>query len=138
MDEILLATLVGVLCGADDWDVVEFLAREYLPWLKRFLPFKCGIPQAQTFRKVFRLIKPDILESRFASWIASLQEFVRGVTAVDGKRLARLQDGARRERRPSPSFGLRLRGRSSDRATRGGREKQRNQGNPRALGDAGD
>lgn len=87
LDEILLATLVGVLCGADDWDTVELLAREYLTWLKRFLPYKCGIPQAQTFRKVFRLLKPDILERCFASWIASLQEIVRGVVAVDGKTL---------------------------------------------------
>ena len=77
LDEILLATLIGGLCRAADWARVELLAREYRQWLKRFLPYKYGIPQAQTFRKVFRLIKPDILEGGFASWIASLQEIVR-------------------------------------------------------------
>ncbi len=25
LDEILLATLVGVLCGADDWEAIELL-----------------------------------------------------------------------------------------------------------------
>lgn len=87
LDEILLATLVGVLCGADDWEAVELLTREYLAWLKKFLPYKAGIPQAQTFRKVFRLLKPEALERCFAGWVASLQEIVRGVVAVDGKTL---------------------------------------------------
>ncbi len=30
LDEILLATLVGVLCGADDWAAIKLLSREYL------------------------------------------------------------------------------------------------------------
>jgi DDE_Tnp_1-associated len=30
LDEILLATLVGVLCGADDWEGIALLSREYL------------------------------------------------------------------------------------------------------------
>ena len=85
MDEIPLVTLVGVLCVADDWEAIELLSREYLAWLKRFLPYKTGIPHAQTFRKVFRLLKPEVLEQCFASWVASLQEIVRGVVAVDGK-----------------------------------------------------
>jgi hypothetical protein len=87
LDEILLATLVGALCRADDWEAIELLSREYLAWLKRFLLYKTGIPHAQTFRKVFRLLKPEVLEQCFASWVASLQEIVRGVVAVDGKTL---------------------------------------------------
>jgi len=30
LDEILLATLVGVLRRADDWEAIELLSREYL------------------------------------------------------------------------------------------------------------
>ncbi len=87
LDEILLAKLVGVLCGADDFEAVELLTREYLAWLKKFLPYKAGIPQAQTFRKVFRLLKPKSLERCFAAFVASLQEIYRmhtspGVTAT--------------------------------------------------------
>jgi predicted transposase YbfD/YdcC len=63
------------------------LSREYLGWLKQFLPYKFGVPQAQTFRKVFRVLQPAVLEQRFASWFASLQEIVRGVIAIDGKTL---------------------------------------------------
>ena len=87
LDEVLLATLVGVLCGADDWDAIELLSREYLPWLKQFLPFKRGVPKAQSFRKIFRLLPPKILEERFATWVSSLRDIVRGVVAIDGKTL---------------------------------------------------
>jgi hypothetical protein len=87
LNEVLLVTLVGVLCGADDWDVIELLGREYLPWLKQFLSFKQGIPQAQMLRKVFRLLPPKVLEERFAEWVASLREIAREVVAIDGKTL---------------------------------------------------
>lgn len=92
LDEILLATLVSVVCGADDWDRVEDYASESLDWLRRFLPFAEGVPSAQTFRKVFRLLDPDALERGFASWAASLRrsgETESGarpeVIAIDGK-----------------------------------------------------
>ncbi|MGH7784642.1 MAG: ISAs1 family transposase [Candidatus Binatia bacterium] len=87
LNEILLATLVGVLCGADDWEAIELLSREYLAWLKQFLPYKYGVPQAQTFRKVFQLLNPTALEKCLASWVASLQDVVHGVIAIDGKTL---------------------------------------------------
>jgi len=95
----VLATLVGVLRGADDWDAMELLSREYLPWLKRFLPFKCGVPQARTFRKAFRLLPPKVLEERFAAWVSSLREVVRGVVVA--------------MRRVASSIGLRLRSRTT-------------------------
>ncbi|MFZ0494742.1 MAG: ISAs1 family transposase [Methylocella sp.] len=85
LDEILPTTLVGVLRGADDFEAIELLSREYLAWLRQFLPYKAGIPRAQTFRKVFRLLKPEVLERCLAAWVASLQDIARGVVAVDGK-----------------------------------------------------
>ena len=54
--EVLLATLVGVVCGADDFEGVETIGEAALEWLRRFLPFARGVPTAQTFRNVFRLI----------------------------------------------------------------------------------
>jgi predicted transposase YbfD/YdcC len=87
LNEVLLVALVGVLCGADDWDMIELLGREYLSWLKQFLVFKHGIPQDQTLRKVFRLLPPNVLEERFAAWVASLREIACEVVAIDGKTL---------------------------------------------------
>jgi len=87
LDEVLLATLVGVVCGADDWDGIEEVATGALDWLRSFLPFKNGIPTAQTLRKVFRLLDPEALQRGFAAWAASLRAEAREVIAVDGKTL---------------------------------------------------
>ena len=39
LDEIFLATLVGVVRGPDDWEGVEEIAKGALDWLCGFLPF---------------------------------------------------------------------------------------------------
>ncbi len=87
LDEVLLATLVGVVCGADDWEGVEEIATGALEWLCDFLPFANGIPTAQTLRKVFRLLDTQALQRGFAAWAASLRAEAREVIAVDGKTL---------------------------------------------------
>jgi predicted transposase YbfD/YdcC len=87
LDEVLLATLVGVVCGADDWEGVEEVAAGALGWLRGFLPFADGIPTAQTLRKVFRLLDTQALQRGFAAWAASLRAQAREVIAVDGKTL---------------------------------------------------
>jgi predicted transposase YbfD/YdcC len=87
LDEVLLATLVGVVCGADDWEGVEEVATGALEWLRGFLPFANGIPTAQTLRKVFRLLDTQALQRGFAAWAASLRAEAREVIAVDGKTL---------------------------------------------------
>lgn len=95
LDEILLTTLVGVVCGADDWEGVEEAATGALDWLRAFLPFENGIATAQTLRKVFRLLDPDALERGFAAWASSMRPLAREVVAVDGKTLrgSRQPDG---------------------------------------------
>jgi predicted transposase YbfD/YdcC len=91
LDEILLTTLVGVVCGADDWEGVEEVAKGSLDWLRRFLPFANGVARAQTLRKVFRLLDARALNRGFATWAASARVGARTSTpeviAVDGKTL---------------------------------------------------
>ena len=87
LDEVLLAALVGVVCGADDWEGVEAVAEGALEWLRGFLPFAEGVPTAQTFRKVFRLLDKQALAESFAAWAASARRVEREIVAIDGKTL---------------------------------------------------
>jgi hypothetical protein len=93
---VLLATLVGVVWGADDWDSVEEVATGALDWLRGFLPFANGTPTGQTMRKVFRLLDTQALQRGFAAWAAALRAAAREVIAVDGKTLRGSGKGARR------------------------------------------
>jgi hypothetical protein len=84
LDEILLSTLTGVVCGADDWEGIEEVAAGALDWLRGFLPFSHGIATAQTLRKVFRLLDPRALEQGFAAWAASVRPLMHEAIAIDG------------------------------------------------------
>ncbi len=83
LDGILLATLSGLLCRCEDFDGIEEFANAEPDWLRQFLPFANGIPTAQGFRKVFRLLNPAALEAAFSGWVRSLQNRPGGVVAVD-------------------------------------------------------
>ena len=85
LDEVLLTTLVGLLCRAEDFDEIEDVCDELLDWLRRFLPFEQGIAPAQTLRRTLARLDPRRLEEVFAAWTASLAGRVRGVVAIDGK-----------------------------------------------------
>jgi predicted transposase YbfD/YdcC len=87
LDEVLLTVLVGLLCRGEDFDEIEIICEEHLSWLRRFLPFRDGIAPAQTLRRVLWALDPAALERAFSSWVASLQEKVSGVVAIDGKTL---------------------------------------------------
>lgn len=87
LDEILFATLVGIVCGADDFDDVESIGLELLDWLRGFLPYRNGIAGAQTFRRFFRMVDPKALEAAFAAWMTGFAPVIRGVVAIDGKTL---------------------------------------------------
>ncbi len=87
LDEVLLTVLVGLLCRGEDFDEIEAVCTELLPWLRRFLPFRTGIAPAQTLRRVLRALDPLSLERAFSSWVARSQDGVCGVVAIDGKTL---------------------------------------------------
>jgi predicted transposase YbfD/YdcC len=88
MDEMLLAALVGVLCGAEDFDDVESIGLELVEWLRGFLPFEHGIAPAQTMRRVFRVVDATAMERLLARWASSLLGPERHRTiAIDGKTL---------------------------------------------------
>lgn len=87
MDEMLLAALVGVLCGAEDFDDVESIGLELVEWLRGFLPFEHGIAPAQTMRRVFRVVDAAAMERLLSRWAASLLGPGRPTIAIDGKTL---------------------------------------------------
>src|SRR5436189_1880666 len=88
LQDILVITILGALCGADTWvELCEFSeAKE--EWLKTFLLLPNGIPSHDTFGRVFSLINPKEFEASFRAWIDSLCIDVSNeIIAIDGKTL---------------------------------------------------
>ena len=88
LQDILVITILGAICGADTWVELCELAEAKEEWLKTFLSLPNGIPSHDTFGRVFSLINPNEFESCFRAWIDSLCiDVTNEIIAIDGKTL---------------------------------------------------
>lgn len=87
LNEILLSTLVGILCGVEDWEEIVMFSCEHIDWFRKFLPYQNGVASAQTFRNIFNSLDNHTFNRCFTSWISSLGVSIKGVVAIDGKTL---------------------------------------------------
>lgn len=86
--DILVITILGAICGADNWSDICDFADAKIDWLKTFLDLPNGIPSHDTFGRVFSLIDPQEFEECFFNWIASLAiDVSKEIIAIDGKTL---------------------------------------------------
>ena len=94
VSEILLVTLLAVICGAEGWQDVENYGKLKIDYLRCYLPYACGIPSDDTVRRFFRAINPDHFKEIFSQWVHSIANVVNAkVIAIDGKSNRRTFDG---------------------------------------------
>jgi predicted transposase YbfD/YdcC len=92
-DEILLVALLALIGGAEGWQDIYYYGQAKLAFLKRFLPFKNGIPTDDTFRRFFRSLDPEHFRDLFVAWVKSIAGQVKAqVIAIDGKASRRSYD----------------------------------------------
>ena len=87
LDEILLLVLCGVISGADGWTSIALYGQKKLELLRRFLPYENGTLSHDQLGILFSRLDMEEFQSCFISWVASLNETLEGVVAVDGKTL---------------------------------------------------
>ena len=91
--DIIVITISGVICGADNWVAIEAFGNAKYEWLAKFLELPKGIPSHDTFRRVFSAMNAAKFEECFINWIRSAIDITQGqVIAVDGKQLRRSYD----------------------------------------------
>ncbi len=94
VEEILLLTFCGMIAGCDSWNDFELFGKTKLDYLKRYLPYKNGVPSDDTLRRFFRVLDSEVFESCFIKWVRSLQiDVANKIIAVDGKTSRRSFDG---------------------------------------------
>ena len=98
LNELLFATLCGVICGAEGWDDLELFCKSKLDFLKKYLPFKNGVSSHDTFSRVFSLLNPKQFKECFMGWVCSLQEEIPELVALDGKKIRRSFDKAKNKK----------------------------------------
>lgn len=92
LDEIILITLCGVICGAESYVEIEEFGNAKLSFLKRFLAFENGIPSHDTLGIVFSKIDSKEFSAIFSKWVQAIQDKIPKLVAIDGKTVRRSKD----------------------------------------------
>lgn len=88
LEEILFLSIAAVVSGPDTWTSISLFGRAKLDWLRKFYPFKNGIPSHDVLGKVFAALDSGAFSKCFVSWIDSMSRITSGeVVSIDGKTL---------------------------------------------------
>jgi predicted transposase YbfD/YdcC len=92
--DIVILTIIAVLCGAESWDSIEMFGKSKKDFLSKFLKLPNGIPSHDTINRVFSLIRAERFERLFIKWAQSLKDsgISKEVIAVDGKTIRGSRD----------------------------------------------
>jgi predicted transposase YbfD/YdcC len=94
VEEILFLALCGVIANCSSWEDIELFGKKRLIFLRKYLPYKHGIPSDDTLRRFFRVLDPKAFEEKFRKWVTSFQyNLAEKVVAIDGKTLRHSFDG---------------------------------------------
>lgn len=84
LEDIIIIGLCTIICGGEDFADMEAFGKSRKEYLTKFLELPNGIPDSDTFRRVFERINPSELSSCLVNWV-SAERNKRGVVAIDGK-----------------------------------------------------
>lgn len=91
--EVIFIALVSAIAGCDDWQDIEFFAKEREEWFRKHIELPNGIPSHDTMERVFRWIEPKQFEKCFICWTNEFKTFKnRQTIAIDGKTCRRSTD----------------------------------------------
>lgn len=83
---IVMIAILATIGGATGWEDIETYGESHERWLNSFLDLPHGIPQADTYRRVFERIAPSALEQCFQKWVEQIISSAGAqVIPIDGK-----------------------------------------------------
>lgn len=84
---IIFISLIGVLCGAKNWEEIVQCAEGMIEWIGKYVDVSEGVPSVFTLKRVMSILPTRTL-SRLLSALTSLIHDLKGnVIAIDGKTL---------------------------------------------------
>ena len=84
LEDILIIGLCTIVCNGEDFEDMEEFGKEREEFLRGFLELPHGIPDSDTFRRVFERVNPHALSEALYGWLETVRP--EGcVIAIDGK-----------------------------------------------------
>jgi predicted transposase YbfD/YdcC len=88
LEDILLLTLLAVLCGAESWEAIEIFGKSKRKLMRTVLKLPHGIPSHDAIERVFQRMDSDCFEQAFIDFTKHLQITTEGkIVSIDGKTL---------------------------------------------------
>lgn len=86
LTSVLFMTIVTMICGATDWPKVVVMSKGMRDWLAQYVDMTSGVPCERTFKDLFNLIRPEIME-RTLQEVSSLirDKIAQEVIGFDGQ-----------------------------------------------------
>lgn len=94
LTDILILSVLAVICGADTYDAIELFGLAHEEELKKILDLPNGIPSHDTINRVFQSISARHFEQLFSEWASGLCQNGKAgtVVAIDGKTMRGSKD----------------------------------------------
>jgi predicted transposase YbfD/YdcC len=88
LEDILVLTVLAVICGAESWESIEHYGNSKTEFLKTFLQLPNGIPSHDTIQRIFERIDPEQFRTGFVEFVSSICVKDRmDLINIDGKTL---------------------------------------------------
>lgn len=84
LEDIIVIGLCTIICGVEDFVDMEDFGKEREEFLRKFLELPNGIPDSDTFRRVFENLNSEELSECLVNWL-DVELPDRCIIAVDGK-----------------------------------------------------
>jgi len=83
----LVIGLLSILCGGKDFACMQVFGEAKQTWLSKFLELTNGIPDDETFRRIFERVNPNELTKCLNEWLLSTRNpfFALKTINIDGK-----------------------------------------------------
>ena len=86
INEILFLCISAILSGMNGWTEIQNFGEIKLCWLRRYFPYKNGIPSHDVLGRFFSVLDPNKFNKCFTEWVNEIAEISQGeVIAIDGK-----------------------------------------------------
>ena len=90
---IVVIAFCAIICRAEDYEDIEEFGKARKEWLKKFLDLSNGIPDKDTFRRVFERLNPSEVAECLYDWLDGRD--CKGKTVnIDGKTICGSQNAA--------------------------------------------
>ena len=95
LNEIIFLVISAVVSGVNEWETIEIFGQQQIDWLRKFFPYKKGIPSHDTLSRFFSALDSQYFSKYFLEWTNSVCQVANGeVVAIDGKRMRGSYDTA--------------------------------------------